>query len=418
MILIYGVFVWLLTAWEALLQLSGGMVRRIESEDRHLARRAEHWMENQSEYDVLFRILCFALIGAMSIILIDTFRNFESFREREVLPAVVCAAIVLCCVVTAEAFVRLALDRFHIMVLKTTMPFMTALRLSLFAPVVLMLRRVSAELERPDKDKNAHERPTAEDEIMSLVEMDDDEGGESELEDDEKRMIKGIFDLDNTPVREIMTPRVDVVAMSITATVAEAKRLILESGHSRIPVYKDSIDEIAGIIYAKDFLDEERCAKDDLYAFAHKAVYIPETKNVGDMLEDFKRRSYHFAVIIDEYGGTSGIITLEDIIEEIVGEIRDEYDTDEEEESPPSRLEDGSYILDGRYLICDLNELLDLDIPDEDVDTIGGYICGEAGRIPEAGEELSIHDGLSVRILKADRRKILTVSVKALNQKD
>lgn len=418
--LIYLVFVWLLTAWEALLQLSWGRVRKIEADNRDLARRAEVWIEHQSEYDMMFRILCFAMIGSMSIILIDTFRGAEQFKQQEMLSAGTCAAIILVSIVIAEAIAKLVINRLYMTVLRTTMPLMTVLKYSFFAPIVFGLRRISDELENnPGREKNSSDRPTAEDEIMSLVEKDEEDGTDNELEDDERRMIKGVFDLDDTLVREIMTPRVDVLSLAVASSIDDARKKILESGHSRIPVFKETIDEIAGIIYAKDFLDEERCRNSDLYGFLHKPVFVPETKNVGDLLEEFQRESIHFAVIIDEYGGTSGIVTMEDIIEEIVGEIRDEYDTDEDVEADPEPLADGSYVLDARYLISDLNELLDIDIPEEDVDTIGGYVCGELGRIPEAGEEFNIEEaGLFVRVLKADRRKILTLSIKLLENID
>ncbi len=420
LVIIYLVFVWLLTAWEALLQLSRGRVRKIEADDRDLARRAEVWIENQSDYDMVFRILCFAIIGSMSIILIDAFRESAQFKQQEMLSAGTCAVIILACIVFAEAIAKLMINRLYMAVLKTTMPLMTALKYSLFAPIVFVLRRFSDELENnPGREKNSNDRPTAEDEIMSLVEKDDEDGTDNELEDDERRMIKGVFDLDDTLVREIMTPRVDVVSLAVDISIDEAIKKFIETGHSRIPVFKETIDEIAGIIYAKDFLDDERCKNSDLYGFLHKPVFVPETKNVGDLLEEFKLESNHFAVIIDEYGGTSGIVTMEDIIEEIVGEIRDEYDIDEEVEAEPEPLADGSYVLDARYLISDLNELLDIDIPEEDVDTIGGYVCGEVGRIPEAGEEFELEEaGLKVRILKADRRKILTIRIELLENTD
>jgi CBS domain containing-hemolysin-like protein len=420
LVIIYLMFVWLLTAWEALLQLSRGRVRKIESEDRELARRAERWIENQAGYDIIFRILCFALIGAMSIMLIDTFRGHADFEKQEMLSLGSCAGIILICVVAAECVAKLMISRFYMPVLRFTMPLISILSLTVFIPIVFGLKKFCAELENsPGKEKNGCDRPTAEDEIMSLVEKSEEEGADSELEDDERRMIKGIFDLDDTLVREIMTPRVDVVSLSLDATVAEARKKIVESGHSRIPVYKDTIDEISGVIYAKDFLDDERCASNDLHDFIHKPIFVPETKNVGDLLEEFKMASIHFAVIIDEYGGTSGIVTMEDIIEEIVGEIRDEYDTDEEEESDPEPLSDGSYIIDARHLISDLNELLETDLPDEDVDTIGGYVCGRSGRIPEAGEEFSFEDdNVYIKILKADRRKILTLSIKLLEERN
>jgi len=303
--------------------------------------------------------------------------------------------------------------RFYLAILRLTMPIMQLLRYSVLFPVMLILRHLTRSLENQTGIENgAAARPTAEDEIMSLVEKEEDSGQDAALEDDERRMIKGIFDLDNTPVREIMTPRVDLETLPVTATISEAKRKFISSGHSRIPVYRETIDEITGIIFAKDFLDEARCAAGGgLASFLHKAVFVPESKNVGDLLEELKRTGNHLALVIDEYGGLTGVVTLEDIIEEIVGEIRDEYDTPEDAETTPEVLADGSLNLDARYLISDINENYDLDLSDENADTIGGYVCGELGRIPETGEKLLLDNRIAVKILKADRRKILSLNI-------
>jgi len=407
----YVVLVGFLTGWECLLRLSPGRVRRIETEDRALAERAERWIADQAYYDTIFRITCMTLLGIGAILLMHLLHQLPRFQNHSLLAILVCAAIIVAAVTFAEAVVRLLLDRCYITMLKIFMPLAHALRCTLLAPVIFMLRYVSAELEaNPAKDKDTAE-PTAEDEIMSLVDQDND--SETALEETEKKMIKGIFDLDDTPVREIMTPRVDMLSIPLSTPVADARKTFLSSGHSRIPVYKDTIDEIAGVIYAKDFLDEERCWKNDLNEFLHKTVYVPETKNVAELLAELRQESTHLAVVIDEYGGTAGIVTLEDILEEIVGDIRDEYDTEADGDVEPVELNDGSVVFDARSLISDVNEQLDLHLPeDEDVDTIGGYVCGEIGRIPETGEEIRLDNHLKVKILKADRRKIQMLSVK------
>ena len=414
MLIFYVLFVAFLTGWESLLRLSPGRVRRIENEDRDLARRAEQWIAEQPYYDTIFRIICLALLGTVSIMLVDLLRNYSRFQHRDGLALGVSAAIVVAGIVFAEAVARLLLDRFYRIILKVFMPVSLLLRRTLFAPAVLLLRYVSAELEASPRHDPAV-KTTAEDEIMSLVEKEDDAVGGNALEEDARKMIRGIFDLGDTPVREIMTPRVDMISISLTASVQEARKLFLDSAHSRIPVYKDTIDEVVGIIFAKDFLDEERCRVQTLEQFTHKAFYVPESKNVGDLLEELRRESNHLAVVIDEYGGTAGIVTLEDILEEIVGEIRDEYDTAEDDDVSPVELGDGSIVLDGRYLISDINERFDLDLPeDEDVDTIGGYVCGDLGRIPETGEEIVINEKFKVKIIKADRRKIISLKLQPL----
>ena len=188
-----------------------------------------------------------------------------------------------------------------------------------------------------------------EDEILDMMEDQPD----SDLEEGEKRMIKGIFDLPNTSVKEIMTPRVDIEALPLTATVADAKKLIIESGHSRIPVYGRSIDEIRGVIYAKDFI-RVTDDKQKLQRLIRTPIFVPETKAVDELLDEIKRSHNHFAVIIDEYGGTSGIVTFEDIIEEIVGDVRDEFDRQEEAEEKSQLMPDGSVVIEARTSISDV----------------------------------------------------------------
>jgi CBS domain containing-hemolysin-like protein len=274
-------------------------------------------------------------------------------------------------------------------------------------------------MEQWNSQEDDEEKATTEDEILSLVDQDDnsEDDEESSLEEDEKRMIRGVFDLDNTSVREIMTPRVDVNALSMEDSVEDAVKLFIETGDSRIPVYEENVDNIKGILYAKDFLNSEKIKDKSLIELARRPIFIPETKEVGDLLQEIQKTRNHFSVVIDEYGGTAGIVTLEDIIEEIVGEIRDEYDADEDDAPMHVEMPDGSVVFDARTLIDDVNEVLDSDIPDdEDVDTIGGFICGEFGYIPLKGETLDLNDhDLKVTILQADNKKIIKIKIVKTN---
>lgn len=409
------VFLWLVSAWEALSSMSGGRIRRIENKNKDLARRVESWLDHKKEYSIVFKILLLLLTAYMAFSLYRYLKSYEAVSDYAGITTV---AAVFLLVVLADILGRFLLLRFDILILKITIPFVRGLRYSVLAPVLYVINIIDSEIERLQHE-GEDDKTTAEDEIMSWVERENENGKENDLEEDEKRMIRGIFDLDDTPVREIMTPRVDMTSLPAKSTIIEAKREIVESGHSRIPIYGENVDEIKGIIFAKDFLDEKISENTKLEDIAHKPVFIPESKAVGDLLDEFKKNSNHFAVIIDEYGGTSGIVTLEDIIEEIVGEILDEYDTEEDVDPEPVKMPDGTFILDARTLIHDVNELLDSDIPeDEDADTIGGYVCGEIGRIPESGEELELEDGIHVTILKADRRKILTMKLKLVEEEN
>ena len=399
------IFIWLLTAWESFYELTPGRIRRLETDDKDLARKLENWAEHRNEFYVVFSYLILLILAAISIILfVFTTEMYPKLTHYEAGGYVLLSVLAL--LLACSLIIRLVLKRVDIFFLRVTLPFIRFLSITICFPVLLLMRITSASTA----NENEEEKTSAEDEIMSLVEHDSNDLGES-LEEDEKRMIRGIFDLDNTLVREIMTPRVDMTTLAVKASIEEAKQTIIKSGHSRIPIYGKNIDEIKGIIYAKDFLDTEKNFT-TLADFMHAPLFVPETKNVGDLLEEFQNNKIHVAIIIDEYGGTSGMVTLEDIIEEIVGEIHDEYDENENENNAMLRLPNGSIRVEGRCLIDDINHEFELELPeDEDVDTIAGYVCGEFGKIPKENEEIKIDDIGTFKILKADRRKVLLVEI-------
>jgi len=399
------IFIWLLTAWESFYELTPGRIRRLETDDKDLARKLENWTEHRSEFYVVFSFLILLILAAISILLFvfatEMYPELTQYEAGGYVLLGILALLLVCSLI-----IRLALKRVDIFFLRATLPFIRLLSLTICFPVLLLMKITTAG----SSSENEEEKTSAEDEIMSLVEHDSNELGES-LEEDEKRMIRGIFDLDNTLVREIMTPRVDMTTLAVKASIEEAKQTIIKSGHSRIPIYGKNIDEIKGIIYAKDFLDTGKNFT-TLADFMHAPLFVPETKNVGDLLEEFQSNKIHVAIIIDEYGGTSGMVTLEDIIEEIVGEIHDEYDENENENNAMLRLPNGSIRVEGRCLIDDINHEFGLELPeDEDVDTIAGYVCGEFGKIPKENEEIEIDDIGIFKILKADRRKVLLVEI-------
>jgi magnesium and cobalt exporter, CNNM family len=405
--LILGVFIfiWLLTAWESFYELTPGRIRRLESDHKDFVKKLEFWSEHRSEFYVVFRYLTLLILAAISILLFTFIKEMNVKLTRYETGGYVLLSI-LGLLLVGSLVSRLALKRMDIFFLRMTLPFVRFLSLTVFWPILFLVKITTAGTS----SEGDEEKTSAEDEIMSLVEHDGNDLGER-LEEDEKRMIRGIFDLDDTLVREIMTPRVDMSTLPVKASIEEAKRTIVQSGHSRIPLYGKNIDEIKGIIYAKDFLDTEKSFT-ALADFMHAPLFVPETKNVGDLLEEFQANKIHVAIIIDEYGGTAGVVTLEDIIEEIVGEIHDEYDENENENNEMRLLPNGSIQAEGRCLIDDINQEFDLELPeDEDVDTIAGYVCGEFGKIPKENEEITIEDIGTFKILKADRRKVLLVEI-------
>lgn len=251
-------------------------------------------------------------------------------------------------------------------------------------------------------------RPSVtEEEIHSIIDVGEQEGV---INRDEHAMIDAVLDLGDTLVREILVPRTEMVAVEISTPVSEVLETIIEAGHSRIPVYEGDVDHITGILYAKDLLKLWGKLPEEvsIRSICRKAYFIPETKTTADLLKEFKMRRVHMAVAVDEYGGTSGIITIEDILEEIVGEIQDEHDP--VEQSGISRLDDGSYIFDARSHIEDVEEELNVQIPRGEYDTLGGFLSHLLGHVPVQGEQ-GQYGTILFTVEEADARKVSTIRV-------
>lgn len=413
-----ALYLWLTCGWSALSQLSGGLVRHYESKSKKLADRLETWLIHKKEYQIVFRVLMPLFLAVISSeVYAFASSHFPGYsHEKKILLTL---AAIFCISIISETFGRVLIFRHNILLLRLTIPIVRFLRRTIFLPIVNTFMRLQAALRHNSYEHHISEtRASAEDEIMSLVE-DDGVAGKEALEEDEKRMIRSIFDLDDTLVREIMTPRIDVSGLPLGTSVEEAKAKFIESGHSRIPVYGESIDHIKGIILAKDFIDTGRIANGNLEELIHPPIFIPETKPVSELLDELKKTHNHMAVIIDEYGGTSGIVTLEDIIEQIVGDIDDEYDTEEDRSPEPQTVSDGSIIFDGRTPVSEINDSLGVEIPEmDDVDTIGGWVCAKLGKIPASGEEVSLDEKLQLTVLEADDRKIISVKIKTTDKTD
>ncbi|MDQ0734927.1 hemolysin family protein [Arthrobacter agilis] len=226
------------------------------------------------------------------------------------------------------------------------------------------------------------------------------------IEDNEAELIHSVFELGDTKVRSVMVPRTDMVTIDTGSTLDQAMSLFLRSGYSRIPVIGESSDDIRGLLYLKDVVANlHGRATPNLSrpvdAVCRPARYVPESKPVGDLLRELQRESTHVAIVIDEYGGTAGLVTLEDLIEEIVGEIVDEYDSEVPEQE---RLDDGEYRVSARMGIDDLGELFGLDLDDEEVDTVGGLLAKTLGRVPIVGSEVTI-DGIGLRAERVEGRR-------------
>ena len=231
------------------------------------------------------------------------------------------------------------------------------------------------------------------------------------IETEERRLLQSIVDFGDTLVREVMTPRPDIVAIRDTATIGEVRAQFREQEYSRFPVFRDSLDNIAGFLFVKDLVtlsssDDER----PITPLLRPAVIVPETKRVPELLKQFQRQQTQCAIVVDEYGGTAGLVTIEDLLEEIVGEIRDEYDVESE---PIVDEGGGRLVFSGRVNIDEVVQRLNVDIEREGFETVGGYLLSHIGRVPAVGERFEM-DGLAVEILDVERRRINKVRMAKL----
>ncbi|KAF0153384.1 MAG: putative membrane protein [Ignavibacteria bacterium] len=252
-----------------------------------------------------------------------------------------------------------------------------------------------------------------ESEITELANLSVEQGT---IEEDEHELIHGIVSFKTVMAREIMTPRVDIAAVSVEETFDDLMKVINESGHSRIPLYEDSLDSVIGIIYAKDllpYLKSPELRKNLLLrSIARDVIYVPATKLINDLLHEFQEKKIHIGVVVDEYGGTSGLISLEDVLEEIVGEIRDEHDKDETE---ITKLSGTSYLVLGKVSIDEINETLGKNFSSEndDYDTLGGFILNQAGNIPKQGYKTE-HFGFAFTVKEVINNRINKILVEKI----
>jgi putative hemolysin len=280
---------------------------------------------------------------------------------------------------------------------------------AMFYPFVAVIAALDVPVRRLAgvAGKEQAEADTAKQEVLQAASEGAAEGGVGQ---EEAEMIASVMRLDEMEAREVMTPRTDVFALPATVSCQEAARRIVEAGHSRVPVYEGGLDNIVGILYAKDLLGLAATAgQQTVRDVMRKALFVPETKRLDELLTELKAAKVHIAVVLDEYGGTAGLVTIEDVVEEIVGDIADEYDL----WAPAllKRLDGRTAEADGRLRIDELNETLGLRIPQgEEYETIAGMIFAELGYIPPVGETLRVH-GATFTVLAADERRIMKVKV-------
>src|SRR6266436_2563706 len=282
----------------------------------------------------------------------------------------------------------------------------------LLNPLIMTLSVITNTLVRLTGGQMKHRGPfVTEEELRLLVNVGEEEGV---LEEEETEMIRSIFEFADTTVREVMIPRIDMVMLESDATVDEAVDLALQGGFSRIPVYEETIDNIIGVLYTKDMLrqlreDHNTLAIRDL---VRPAYFVPVTKKLDDLLREIRQRRIHMVIVIDEYGAVAGLVTIEDLVEEIVGDIRDEYDR---EENLYEQVNQYEYIFDAKISIDEFNELMDTDLGDEDYDTLGGFLYAQLDKIPVAGDAITFKN-LTFTVLTTRGRRITKVKVERVHE--
>lgn len=269
-------------------------------------------------------------------------------------------------------------------------------------PLTLLVRRVGRQTGELSQDEVLENALLSDNGLRRLIHAAEEE---EPIEESEKQMIASILEMDETVAREVMVPRIDMVALSVETALRDALTVILDAGHSRIPVYEENIDRIVGFLYAKDLLKCFQANQGDapIRSLLRPAYFVPVSKKVNTLLREMQRDRVHIAMVVDEYGGIAGLVTIEDILEEIVGEIQDEYDV--HEEADVQVVEPGHYVVNARLDVYSLAKLLDTELPDEDADTLGGMIYSELGHVPAPGEVVEV-GGWRFTVLSLEGRRI------------
>lgn len=283
----------------------------------------------------------------------------------------------------------------------------------LLHPIVVVLSTITNSLVRMMGGQVKRGPFVTEEELRLLVTVGEEEGV---LEEEETEMIHSIFEFADTTVHEVMVPRIDMVTLESDATVNDAVDIAMEGGFSRIPVFEDTIDNIIGVLYTKDMLKQLREGHENvpIRTLVRAAYYVPETKKLDDLLREIRQRRIHMVIVIDEYGSVAGLVTIEDLVEEIVGDIRDEYDR---EENLYEKINQYEYIVDAKMSIDEFNELMETDLENEDYDTLGGFLYAQLDKIPVPGDTITF-DGLSFTVMDTRGRRITKVRVERQRDTD
>ncbi len=277
------------------------------------------------------------------------------------------------------------------------------------APIARTFRFLTDVLLRLFRIRHGHHTYVTEEDIRALVNV----GAEQRvIEEEERELIHSVMEFGDTIVREVMTPRPEMIAVSIDDSARRVLDVVIAEGYSKLPVYQESKDDIVGVIHDRELLialANGSLAHTSVRLLMRPAVHVPETKKIAELLREMQREKFSLAIVVDEYGGTAGLVTMEDLLEEIVGEIRDEHDTDEQE--PIAVISDTEAVVEAGVNVEDVNAKLGTELPTEDFETIGGYTVGLFGRLPNEGEEIDANEHTRLRVDRKYGRRILTVRI-------
>ena len=348
-------------------------------------------------------VACSALA---TTIIIDLFRQLNVNNLAIIMPIITVLVTILLLIfgeITPKTLALKQPERFSVVASKFISPMII-----LLSPVIAVFELFNKLINKILKSEaTISKKSLSIDELKLMLDISHDDGV---IEDDKNKMLTSIFEFSDTIVREIMTPRTDAICIADTASVQNAIEIIINEGHSRVPVYEEKMDNIVGIIYAKDLLNvSKESLTGNLRRFMRDAVFIPEYKMVDDLLQQMKNSKLHMAIVVDEHGGMSGLVTLEDIIEEILGEIQDEYDQDEKKEV--IEISQNKFDVDAKINIRDLEDILDIEFPDdEDFDTLGGLVLSLKGSFPSKNEIITFKN-IEILVKEIKKRRILRLEI-------
>lgn len=396
-------------AYGALTNIRQTTLREQADNGRGLARNALRLLDAAAGLNLTYTLLCTLLnflIAAVAAV-VFVFPFVQNNVAADILPGYLAVLLVgLLTIILGEVVPEGLGSARSELLLPIVVPFLGFL-VFITAPLTTLMLSLSRGIAGIFGSSELVDKVT-EEEIMTLVNAGHTGGT---IEEEEKDMIYSVLQLDETRARELMTPRMDIVALEVNTPLTEALEQFILSGFSRIPVYEENIDNIVGLLYAKDLLAlwhhntlQTSSARD----MVRSAYFVPETKRADELLREMRNRNVHMAIVVDEYGGTAGLITIENLIEEIVGDIRDEFDLNEEVDYVQSG--EREYLIDGGMNIDDVNELLGVNLDNEDNDTLAGYILTRLGRVPMLDETVET-DEMMLRVRSLDGRRIRKVQV-------